>query len=159
MLHNYSAGLPDPSFSPKTPPNPFEVDTGIDPSTVRNEYVKESSEFEALLKQLIPLIKKYTYQNGQPDKHLMNKYIPSKELCEKLECGLKPEGESLEKISQYFETAFKYSLRTSHPMCMKQLVSGSEPVGQLSELVAALLNSPVHVYGVSPVFSVTEVDC
>ena len=44
-------------------------------------------------------------------------------------------------------------------MYMKQLVSGSEPVGRLSELVIGLLTSNVNVYGVSPVFSVTEVDC
>ena len=52
----------------------------------------------------------------------------------------------------------KYSLNTLHPYFFDKLYAGSDPVGQAAELVTAALNTAVHVYHVSPVFSVMEVE-
>jgi len=41
---------------------------------------------------------------------------------------------------------------------MDKLYSGSDPVGQIAELATTVLNPAVHVYHVSPVFSVMEVE-
>lgn len=68
------------------------------------------------------------------------------------------EGASNEEVAQAFETAFKYSVKTLHPFFMDKLYSGTDPVGQLAELVATVINPAVHVYHVSPVFSVLEVE-
>lgn len=42
---------------------------------------------------------------------------------------------------------------------MDKLYAGSDPIGQIAEMVVAVLNTNVHVYHVSPVFSVMEVEC
>ena len=41
---------------------------------------------------------------------------------------------------------------------MDKLYASSDPIGQIAELVVAVLNTNVHVYHVSPVFSVMEVE-
>jgi glutamate/tyrosine decarboxylase-like PLP-dependent enzyme len=45
-----------------------------------------------------------------------------------------------------------------HPFFFDKLFFGSDPVGQIAELVVAVLNGNTHVYHVSPVFSVMEVE-
>jgi glutamate/tyrosine decarboxylase-like PLP-dependent enzyme len=45
-----------------------------------------------------------------------------------------------------------------HPFFMDKLYSGSDPTGQVAELVTTVLNTAVHVYHVAPVFSVMEVE-
>jgi len=46
-----------------------------------------------------------------------------------------------------------------HPLFNDKLYCGSDPIGQIAELIVAVLNTGVHVYHVSPVFSVMEVEC
>lgn len=58
-----------------------------------------------------------------------------------------------------FRTTFEHSVKTMNPYFMDKLYSGSDPVGQITELVRGVLNTAVHVYHVSPIFSVTEVEC
>jgi glutamate/tyrosine decarboxylase-like PLP-dependent enzyme len=57
------------------------------------------------------------------------------------------------------ETVFKYSVNTLNPYFFDKLYAGSDPIGQVAELVTAVLNTALHVYQVSPVFSVMEVEC
>jgi glutamate/tyrosine decarboxylase-like PLP-dependent enzyme len=57
------------------------------------------------------------------------------------------------------KTTFKYSLKTMHPFFNDKLYCGSDPVGQIAEFIVAVLNTGTHVYHVSPVFSVMEVEC
>jgi len=42
---------------------------------------------------------------------------------------------------------------------MDKLYAGSDPIGQVAELVKVVLNPNAHVYHVSPVFNVMEVEC
>ena len=41
---------------------------------------------------------------------------------------------------------------------MDKLYPGASPIGVISELVTALLNTNVHVFKVSPVIAITEVE-
>lgn len=54
------------------------------------------------------------------------------------------------------ETTFKYSVKTMHPYFNDKLYAGSDPIGQVAELISGVLNTACHVYHVSPVFSVME---
>jgi len=69
------------------------------------------------------------------------------------------EGSSNEEVAKSIETCFKYSVKTMHPFFMDKLYSGTDPVGQWAEFVTTVINPAVHVYDVSPVFSVMEVEC
>lgn len=68
------------------------------------------------------------------------------------------DGSSNEEVAKAIETAFKYSVKTMHPFFLDKLYSGTDPVGQMAELVTTIINPAVHVYHVSPVFSVMEVE-
>lgn len=41
---------------------------------------------------------------------------------------------------------------------MDKLYAGTNPIGVISELLLAVLNSNVHVYHVSPVFTLMEIE-
>ena len=80
------------------------------------------------------------------DLHLL--YVPCSTLA----------GVVLQPRSSTMITAFKYSVKTMHPFFMDKLYSGSDPTGQVAELVTTVLNTAVHVYHVAPVFSIMEVE-
>lgn len=50
-------------------------------------------------------------------------------------------------------------MRTMHPYFNDKLYNGSNPIGHMAEYVTSVLNTASHVYHVSPVFSVMEVEC
>ena len=43
------------------------------------------------------------------------------------------------------------------PYYLDKLYTGTDPIGQISELIVAMLNTNVHVYHSAPVFSCMEV--
>lgn len=57
------------------------------------------------------------------------------------------------------DTTFEYSMKTMHPYFNDKLFAGSDPIGQMGELISGVLNNAVHVYHVAPVASVMEVEC
>lgn len=95
---------------------------------------------------------------GRPKTTNISKFTMPKDIIAKLgEIGDAPgtNDECLDVI----ETTFEYSMKTLHPLFMDKLYASSDPIGQVAELVIAVLNTNVHVYHVSPVFSVMEVEC
>jgi glutamate/tyrosine decarboxylase-like PLP-dependent enzyme len=54
------------------------------------------------------------------------------------------------------QEALHYSVRTSHPRFMNQLFAGSEPSGQVAELLTSVINNSVHTYGAAPLATVVE---
>lgn len=68
------------------------------------------------------------------------------------------EGASIEEMNEAIKTTFKYSMKTMNPFFQDKLYSGSESIGQISELVLGVLNTATSVYHVSPVFSTMELD-
>ena len=50
-------------------------------------------------------------------------------------------------------------MKTMHPFFNDKLYYGSDPIGQIAEMVVAVLNTNAHVYHVSPVFTVMEQEC
>lgn len=52
--------------------------------------------------------------------------------------------------------ALQFSVNSWNPRFMDKLYAGTNPIGVISELLIATLNSNVHVYHVSPVFTLME---
>ena len=46
-----------------------------------------------------------------------------------------------------------------NPYFLDKLYAGTDPIGQIAELITSILNTNLHVYQVSPVFSVMEIEC
>eukprot|EP00038_Savillea_parva_P023500 m.41201 g.41201 ORF g.41201 m.41201 type:complete len:515 (+) comp6096_c0_seq2:61-1605(+) len=136
--------------------NGHSAGNGNGTTGVRQSFVDEFDEFEGLITSLMPLLKEYYYENGRPDDTPVVSFLKPSELAEALDVSLGHEGESADKIVGHIKSALKYSVRTSHPRFFDKLYAGSDPVGQVAELITALLNSNVHTYAVAPAFAVME---
>ena len=62
-------------------------------------------------------------------------------------------GEGKAGVIPLIEDTLRFSARTWSPRFMDKLFAGANPIGAISELIVAVLNTNVHIYHVSPVFS------
>lgn len=124
---------------------------------IRPEYKKMMSDFNELYSLVHPMIMKHYEECGTPKSSKFNHFAFPPEIT-KAFGDLPMEGSSNEEVAKSIETAFKYSVKTMHPFFLDKLYSGSDPIGQMAELVSTVINPAVHVYHVSPVFSVMEVE-
>lgn len=124
--------------------------------TIRPAYVKRADEFQTLMNALVPKLKQYTLDCGDVETKVRSDATPE-QLKELFRLGPETtEGSSLATLLESIDLTLEHSVRTQHPRFFKQLYAGSEPVGQVAELLTGFLNSAVHVYEVSPVFTTME---
>jgi len=124
---------------------------------VRPEFKTMIADFTELLEKVTPKIIEHYEQCGRPKSNKFNHFALPPEITKAF--GTIPEtGVSNDELLEQIDLAFKYSVKTMHPFFMDKLYSGSDPTGQIAELVHAVINPAVHVYHVSPVFSVLEVE-
>lgn len=108
--------------------------------------------------QVVPLVKAYIEDVGRPKSTKLNHFSLPPEIIKTLG-PLKEKEASIDECMETIRTTMKYSLKTMHPLFMDKLYAGSDPIGQVAEYIVAVLNTNCHVYHVSPVFSVMEVEC
>ncbi|KAL3933681.1 MAG: hypothetical protein SGBAC_010288, partial [Bacillariaceae sp.] len=130
-------------------------------STLRAEFRQKKDDFEYLLQHATELILQYYDECGNPtETRLHGDFLTPSELKSRLQpisqqYAPGTNDDCLEDI----KTTFRHSLKTMHPLFFDKLYFGSDPIGQVAELVLAVLNANTHVYHVSPVVSVMEVEC
>lgn len=122
----------------------------------RAEAERQVQELDQLFAAIYPLIREYHLENGRPDDFPVVNYQPSIHLKSVIDVSLGHEGQSLESIVEHVTQTLRYSARTGHPRFYDKLFAGTDPVGQLAEFVLSVLNTNVHTFAVSPVFSVIE---
>ena len=64
----------------------------------------------------------------------------------------------IDNIYNDIKSTIKYSTHTNHPMYVDKLYSGSSAIGIISELIITLLNTNVHTFNSSPVFTLIELE-
>jgi glutamate/tyrosine decarboxylase-like PLP-dependent enzyme len=121
----------------------------------RRDKDKEVRELDELFGAIYPLIRQYELEHAAPDEHKVVEYLSSQELALAVNLALPEEGSSTDFI-QGCQDALRYSVRTSHPRFMNQLFAGSEPSGQVAELLTSVINNSVHTYGAAPFATVIE---
>ncbi|KAI9340283.1 pyridoxal phosphate-dependent transferase [Obelidium mucronatum] len=62
-------------------------------------------------------------------------------------------------IIQLFQSILDNSTKTASPRFLDKLYTGSDAIGQASELLLAILNTNSHVFSVSPVATLMEHEC
>ena len=124
---------------------------------VREDYKKMIADYEKLMKLIDPIVKEHYEDCGRPmTKPLASLNLPP-EITKQLG-KLQHEPQSIEQCVETIRKTFDLSMNTMNPFFLDKLYSGSDPIGQVAELVVAILNTAVHVYHVAPVFSVMEVE-
>ncbi|KAJ3020030.1 UNVERIFIED_CONTAM: hypothetical protein HDU68_010398 [Siphonaria sp. JEL0065] len=63
---------------------------------------------------------------------------------------------STAELIQIVESILNNSTKTASPRFLDKLFAGSDAIGQISELIIAILNTNTHVYSVSPVATLLE---
>eukprot|EP00292_Cryptomonas_paramecium_P004390 CAMPEP_0113687838 /NCGR_PEP_ID=MMETSP0038_2-20120614/16175_1 /TAXON_ID=2898 /ORGANISM="Cryptomonas paramecium" /LENGTH=646 /DNA_ID=CAMNT_0000608531 /DNA_START=1 /DNA_END=1941 /DNA_ORIENTATION=- /assembly_acc=CAM_ASM_000170 len=128
----------------------------VQTSVSRKEHVAEVEELDTLFQAVCPMIREYEMQNTKPDEIKVVEYKSPSDLASTIDLSV-PDGEgSLDAFLNGCRDTLAYSVRTSHPRFMNQLYAGSNPTGQVTELLTSVLNSTVHTYAAGPVFSVVE---
>lgn len=59
---------------------------------------------------------------------------------------------------ELIKSTLEYSVNAWNPRFMDKLYAGTNPIGVISELLMAVLNSNTHVYHVSPVLTLMEIE-
>jgi len=113
-------------------------------------------EFDCLAERLLPVLREYLGANNELQTAVVDLKDPA-ELCKLLDADIRGHGVGLDELQRLFQLALKYSVRTGHPLFLDKLYTGTDPVGQFAELLTSILNTNVHAYHVSPVFSVVEI--
>ncbi|KAI8093458.1 pyridoxal phosphate-dependent transferase [Halteromyces radiatus] len=67
-------------------------------------------------------------------------------------------GAGIEDTFELIKDTLKFSVNTWNPRFMDKLYAGTNPIGVISEIILAVLNSNSHVYHCSPVLSLMEVE-
>ena len=106
----------------------------------------------------MPLIKQHYLECGQPKSVKLNNWAPPEEILKEIG-PLSSKKASIDECISTLKTVFKYSVNTMNPYFLDKLYAGTDPIGQVAELITSILNTNLHVYQVSPVFSVMEVEC
>lgn len=127
-------------------------------ATTRPEYEAEAKELDKLLDAVKPLLHEYHLKNGTPDVTKVVEFRKPADLERVLDLKPPEEGQSMEKSVEDIKKALEYSVRTAHPRFFDKLYAGSDPIGQVSELVTAVLNTNVHTFAVAPVFAMIETE-
>eukprot|EP00730_Choanoeca_flexa_P017345 TRINITY_DN8339_c0_g1_i1.p1 TRINITY_DN8339_c0_g1~~TRINITY_DN8339_c0_g1_i1.p1 ORF type:complete len:529 (+),score=132.43 TRINITY_DN8339_c0_g1_i1:108-1694(+) len=114
-------------------------------------------DLDRLFEQLVPMLRAYEAANGQEETKVIEFVMPE-ELKKVCDVTLPEEGQGVDKSVDMIKKMLQYSVRTTHPRFMNQLFAGSDPIGQIAELVTAVLNVNSYTYTVAPVFTMMEVE-
>lgn len=109
------------------------------------------------MNRILPILKERMQLSGLPDQTKVIEYVRPKELEKIFKITDPDHPKSVDQIFDSIENLLKYSVRTEHPRFFNQLYTGTDPIGYLSELLVAALNTNVHTYAVAPVLAVLEV--
>jgi glutamate decarboxylase len=92
---------------------------------------------------------------GRSRNVLIEQHSPA-ELVERMDFSLPAEGCGKEGLMDTVKDIFRYSVNTWDQGFLDKLTASTNPVGIVSEMVLAALNTNVHVYHVSPALTVIE---
>ncbi|EGD74373.1 hypothetical protein PTSG_06384 [Salpingoeca rosetta] len=124
----------------------------------RQAVLDQADELEQLLAKVTPRVVEYIRQNADVDGSKVVEYVPPEELKSKMGIELPEEGTGTDEIVERIDRVLKYSVRTGHPRFLDKLYAGSDPVGQVSEFLTAVVNTNVYTYAVAPVFTLMELE-
>jgi len=124
---------------------------------VREEYLQMKEEMRFLLHRVTQMIENHYDDCGRPQTTQITNFVMPNKIISELG-PITEKAASRDDVIKSLETVFKYSTKTMHPFFLDKLYAGTDPIGQIAELVTSVLNTATHVYHVSPVFSCMEVE-
>ncbi|CAO3688914.1 unnamed protein product [Umbelopsis ramanniana] len=122
-------------------------------SPLRNDNAVELDMLLGFMKELI-----IPYVDSASDKEAsVVEFYPPEKLEKLVDFSLPENAGGVEGAFKSIKETLKYSVNGWNPRFMDKLYAGTNPIGVISELLIATLNSNVHVYHVSPVLTMMEI--
>ncbi|CAO3592690.1 unnamed protein product [Absidia cylindrospora] len=112
-----------------------------------------AGELDNLLTRLQKLV-----VNCQNSENKVVRYHSPDNLYKLVDFELPEEGTGVEDTFDLIKETLKYSVNGWNPQFLDKLYGGTNPIGVISELLLAVLNSNSHVYHCSPVLSLMEIE-
>ncbi|KAI8992262.1 pyridoxal phosphate-dependent transferase [Pilobolus umbonatus] len=124
---------------------------------VTNNDMDNATQLDDMLSRMqdmiIDFVKKGEYQISP-----VVQYYSPEELYKKIDLELPNTGSGIEGTFELIQSTLQYSVNSWNPRFMDKLYAGTNPIGVIAELLLAVLNSNGHVYHVSPVLTLMEIE-
>ncbi|KAI9276131.1 pyridoxal phosphate-dependent transferase [Sporodiniella umbellata] len=117
----------------------------------------ETQVLDILLSEMKTLILDYVQKGQEKSVPVVLSRSPS-ELYKLFDFELPQKGAGVQGTLALIKATLKYSVNSWNPKFIDKLYAGTNPIGVISELLLGVLNSNVHVYHVSPVLSLMEIE-
>eukprot|EP01101_Sappina_pedata_P002106 TRINITY_DN12380_c0_g1_i1.p1 TRINITY_DN12380_c0_g1~~TRINITY_DN12380_c0_g1_i1.p1 ORF type:complete len:577 (+),score=160.75 TRINITY_DN12380_c0_g1_i1:1364-3094(+) len=132
------------------------IAVGLEIIHCRTLMTQPDSELLQILDAIRPILSDYLQSNS--DRGIpVCPYVEPETLASLLDLTLPEDYQGIDKILDRIRDVLHYSVRTGHPLFLDKLYAGSSPIGQVGELLAAILNTNTHVFSVAPVFTLMEI--
>jgi len=125
---------------------------------IRPEYRESMKDFRYLLDGTKKRTLEYYKQCGTPKDQTITKYAMPEDILRELG-SITKKGQSNDECLRIIDTVFEYSVKNLSPYYLDKLGQSTDPIGQVAELVTAVVNNNAHVYHAAPVASVMEREC
>ncbi|KAI9318089.1 pyridoxal phosphate-dependent transferase [Dichotomocladium elegans] len=115
------------------------------------------AELDEMLHRMHKLVLKHV-KEGQNGINPVVNYLPPDELYKAIDLTLPKQGAGIEGTFQLIKNTLDYSVNSWNPRFMDKLYAGTNPIGVISEFLLGVLNGNCHVYHVSPVLTLMEIE-
>ena len=130
----------------------------MSPRAAHNGWTSTADEFDDLLTTVHGMLSRYLRESEAGAPVVTPEATDPIRLASKLQSlHLPDQAEGKHGVLPLIEDTLKYSVRTWIPRFMDKLYAGANPIGVIAELITAVLNTNVHVFHVSPVFTLQEI--
>jgi len=135
--------------------NATSVNTGSD-LKIRPAYRESMKDFEHLIDGTKKITLDYYKKCGTPSEHTtITKYAMPEDILRELGT-IEESGNSNDECLRIINKVFEYSVKNLSPYYLDKLGQSTDPIGQVAELVTAVVNNNAHVYHAAPVGSIME---
>ncbi|OBZ83940.1 Glutamate decarboxylase, partial [Choanephora cucurbitarum] len=119
--------------------------------------IDNATELDMMLQRMQKMVIDFVQQGENETRNVVDYHSPES-LYEAIDLSLPTEGAGIEGTFELIQKTLDYSVNAWNPRFMDKLYAGTNPIGVISELLLAVLNSNVHVYHVSPVLTLMEIE-
>ncbi|KAI8367835.1 pyridoxal phosphate-dependent transferase [Choanephora cucurbitarum] len=124
---------------------------------VTSKEIDNATELDIMLQRMQKMVIDFVQQGQNETRNVVDYHSPES-LYKAIDFSLPTEGAGIEGTFALIQKTLDYSVNAWNPRFMDKLYAGTNPIGVISELLLAVLNSNVHVYHVSPVLTLMEIE-
>ncbi|KAI9342702.1 pyridoxal phosphate-dependent transferase [Pilaira anomala] len=124
---------------------------------VSTKELDHATELDTMLTRMQEMVIEYIRKGQEGESQVVDYHSPE-ELYKVIDLELPPVGSGIDGTFELIKSTLAYSVNSWNPRFMDKLYAGTNPIGVIAELLLAVLNTNAHVYQVSPVLTLMEIE-